>query len=83
MQMYGNFEGFFPWKVHAFGLVFPMTPVVSTLRTPFNPWKNEGFSTPNIWVTYLANGYPFKLLGIPYFVGKIKFKLFFQGPLAK
>ena len=33
--------------------------------------------------TYLANGQPFKLLGIPYLVGKIKFKLFFQGPLAK
>ena len=29
------------------------------------------------WLTY------FKLLGIPYLVGKIKFKLFFQGPLAK
>ncbi len=25
----------------------------------------------------------FKLLGIPYLVGKIKFKLLFQGPLAK
>ncbi len=25
----------------------------------------------------------FELLGIPYLVGKIKFKLFFQGPLAK
>ena len=25
----------------------------------------------------------FKLFGIPYFVGKIKFKLLFQGPLAK
>ena len=24
-----------------------------------------------------------KLLGIPYLVGKIKFKLFFSGPLAK
>ena len=33
--------------------------------------------------TYLANGQPFELLGIPYLVGKIKFKLFFQGPLAK
>ena len=30
---------------------------------------------------YLANGQPFKLLGITYLVGKIKFKLFFQGPL--
>ena len=34
-------------------------------------------------VPYLANGKPFELLGIPYLVGKIKFKLFFQGPLAK
>ena len=34
-------------------------------------------------MTYLANGKPFELLGIPYSVGKIKFKLFFQGPLAK
>ena len=25
----------------------------------------------------------FKLLGIPYLVGKMKFKLLFQGPLAK
>ena len=25
----------------------------------------------------------FKLFGITYFVGKIKFKLFFQGPLAE
>ena len=25
----------------------------------------------------------FKLFGITYLVGKIKFKLFFQGPLAK
>ena len=33
--------------------------------------------------TYLANGQPFKLLGITYLVGKIKFKLLFQGPLAK
>ena len=33
--------------------------------------------------SYLANGKPFELLGIPYLVGKIKFKLFFQGPLAK
>ena len=33
--------------------------------------------------SYLANGQPFKLLGIIYLVGKIKFKLFFQGPLAK
>ena len=24
-----------------------------------------------------------KLLGIPYLVGKVKFKLLFQGPLAK
>ena len=32
---------------------------------------------------YLANGQPFKLLGITYLIGKIKFKLFFQGPLAK
>ena len=28
-------------------------------------------------------GQPFKLLGITYLVGKIKFKLLFQGPLAK
>ena len=33
--------------------------------------------------SYLANGQPFKLLGITYLVGKIKFKLLFQGPLAK
>ena len=32
--------------------------------------------------TYLANGEPFKLLGITYLIGKIKFKLYFQGPLA-
>ena len=32
--------------------------------------------------SYLANGQPFKLLGITYLIGKIKFKLFFQGPLA-
>ena len=35
------------------------------------------------YVSYLANGKPFELLGIPYLVGKIKFELFFQGPLAK
>ena len=29
--------------------------------------------------SYLANG-QFKLLGITYLVGKIKFKLLFQGP---
>ncbi len=28
--------------------------------------------------SYLANGQPFELLGIPYLVGKIKFKLFFR-----
>ena len=40
---------------------------------------------PVAWLThsYLANGQPFKLLGITYLVGKIKFKLLFQGPLAK
>ncbi len=32
---------------------------------------------------YLANGQPFKLLGITYLVEKIKFQLLFQGPLAK
>ena len=34
------------------------------------------FSLLSQWLT-------FKLLGIPYLVGKIKFKLLFQGPLAK
>ena len=36
------------------------------------------------WKMYLLSQWlNFKLLGIPYLVGKIKFKLFFQGPLAK
>ena len=39
-----------------------------------------GGVVPNDPITYLANGLPFELLGIPYLVGKIKFKLFFQGP---
>ena len=34
-------------------------------------------------LSYLANGQPFKLLGITYLVGKIKLKLLFQVPLAK
>ena len=34
-------------------------------------------------VSYLANGCPFKLLEITFLVGKIKFKLLFQDPLAK
>ena len=32
---------------------------------------------------FLGQWLTFKLLGIPYLVGKIKFKLLFQGPLAK
>ncbi len=42
-----------------------------------------GESFPIQMYAYLANGQPFKLWGITYLVGKIKFKLFFQGPLAK
>ncbi len=35
-------------------------------------------------LTYLLGQWlNFKLFGITYLVGKIKFKLFFQGPLAK
>ena len=32
---------------------------------------------------FLGQWLNFKLFGITYLVGKIKFKLFFQGPLAK
>ena len=39
--------------------------------------------TDSIRASYLANDQPFKLLGITYLVEKIKFRLFFQGPLAK
>ena len=46
-------------------------------------WWGKYDNHANYIDSYLANGQPFKLLGITYFVGKIKFKLFFQGPLAK
>ena len=51
---------------------------------PINTWTKQHDSDPIASMyAYLANGQPFELLGIPYLVGKIKFKLFFQGPLAK
>ena len=37
---------------------------------------------PQYTPSYLANGQPFKLLGITYLVGKIKFKLFFSGSIG-
>ena len=38
-----------------------------------------GWESEESWIAS-ANGYPFKLLGIPYLVGKIQFKLLFHGP---
>ena len=35
------------------------------------------------WLFLLGHWLNFKLFGITYFVGKIKFKLLFHGPLAK
>ena len=46
-----------------------------------DPWEVTG--TPYDALTYLANGLNFKLFGITYLVGKIKFKLLLFGPLAK
>jgi len=34
-------------------------------------------------LAHSANGEPFKLVGIPFLVGKIKLKLLFHGPLAE
>ena len=39
--------------------------------------------TPGSTLYLLGQWLNFKLLGITYLVGKIKFKLLFQGPLAK
>ena len=54
-----------------------------SIRLPFFLEKTKLLLFDNVRKTYLANGQPFKLLGITYLIGKIKFELFFQGPLAK
>ena len=52
---------------------------------PFHPqrlgWSPTTF--PKGSLNLLGQWLNFKLFGITYLVGKIKFKLFFQGPLAE
>ena len=79
-----------PWDWNIFpylsGQILATKPPTSTSKNgglgSGNPSKipeNSGLGIivwPSQWPT-------FKLLGITYLIGKIKFKLFFQGPLAK
>ena len=57
----------------------------SPQKSPTNwyPKMTQNLRKPGHRFFLLGQWLNFKLLGIPYLVGKIKFKLFFQGPLAK
>ncbi len=62
--------------------------VLNEAINPFiNPWIRKNLFGPILvyygLFTSLSQWLNFKLFGITYLVGKIKFKLFFQGPLAE
>ena len=65
----------FPWKGWSFWSGFG-------LFRWFCPWFSWIWGYP-LETNLLGQWLNFKLFGITYLVGKIKFKLFFQGPLAE
>ena len=68
------------YKLHGFRACKPYLVGLENLCFSMGWDEVQRFPIRNFLSQWLTG---FELLGIPYVVGKIKFKLFFQGPLAK